>query len=316
MTRAHLQIAMALVLMAVDLAAPLTSRLAYGAEGGTTVYTPGLYGDFGMADAGAEGFEVIGLLSYQSASASQAIKSGQSNTNLREQSLVFVPMVTYVTDYTIFGGRYFAGLRLALAGNRAMGDAGTGQPFQIERDYEVGLEDVYVYPLGLSWNVGDVDVTFFQGINVPIGTYHRDNLATISSHYWASDTNLAFTWVHPEKEYELSFNVGYLVNAQNTATKYRTGQGIHLDYLIGQHFSNELSIGLAGYMYRQVTGDSGSGALGGPFKLQANGLGPAVSYTFEMHDTDIRITAKWLRDFGVVNGLSGSHFFLEAGFQF
>jgi len=41
-------------------------------------------------------------------------------------------------------------------------------------------------------------------------------------------------------------------------------------------------VGLVGYFYQQITGDSGSGAMLGDFKSRVVGIGPQAGYFFEL----------------------------------
>ena len=42
--------------------------------------------------------------------------------------------------------------------------------------------------------------------------------------YWSFDTNFALTYLNPETGRDLSFNLGYIYNTENSDTGYQTGQ--------------------------------------------------------------------------------------------
>ena len=52
-----------------------------------------------------------------------------------------------------------------------------------------------------------------------------------------------------------------------------------------KHLLHAASVGLHGYAYKQIGGDSGTGALLGPFKGRVFAIGPAVDYTFKIGKT-------------------------------
>ncbi|MGH6829912.1 MAG: transporter [Methylocella sp.] len=45
-----------------------------------------------------------------------------------------------------------------------------------------------------------------------------------------------------------------------------------------------MHVGLVGYVYNQLTGDSGSGAVLGDFKSQASAINPQLGYFFKVGD--------------------------------
>jgi hypothetical protein len=55
-------------------------------------------------------------------------------------------------------------------------------------------------------------------------------------------------------------------NFENTETNYRTGNEFHFEWAIGREIATGLVLGIVGYDYRQLSGDSGSGAALGPPK--------------------------------------------------
>ncbi len=64
-------------------------------------------------------------------------------------------------------------------------------------------------------------------------------------------------------------------------------------------------IGVSGYWYDQVTGDSGSGANLGAFEGRTAGVGPVISYTFKIGKVDMIAEAKWLHEVETRRRLEG-----------
>jgi hypothetical protein len=52
----------------------------------------------------------------------------------------------------------------------------------------------------------------------------------------------------------------------NPSTNYQNGVDFHLDWGVSQFLSKQFLVGLVGYVYDQVSGDSGSGDKVGPFE--------------------------------------------------
>ena len=75
-------------------------------------------------------------------------------------------------------------------------------------------------------------------------------------------------------------SAGLTYNWGNPDTDYKNGIDSHLDWAASQFLNEQLHVGVAGYVYCQLTGDSGSGATLGPFKSRVFGVGPQAGYFF------------------------------------
>ena len=140
----------------------------------------------------------------------------------------------------------------------------------------------------------------------PVGDYREGAIANVANHRLATDVNGAITWLDPNIGLDLSVAMGVTFNQENSATNYRTGNEFHLEWAATQNLSKELSIGLVGYFYRQLTGDSGTGAILGPFKGEVTALGGTVGYNFKLGDLPIATRIKVYREFDVQNRLQGT----------
>ena len=60
----------------------------------------------------------------------------------------------------------------------------------------------------------------------------------------------------------------------------RNGIDFHFDWAVSQFVSKSVLVGIAGYVYQQVTGDSGVGAKLGDFKGRSVGIGPQIGFSF------------------------------------
>jgi hypothetical protein len=161
----------------------------------------------------------------------------------------------------------------------------------------------------IGWNAGHFYWKISGLLNVPIGSYNKTNLVNMGFNHWAGDVTGSLTWLDPAIGLELSVAPGITFNAENPATNYRTGTEFHIEAAVMQHFSKDFAIGIAGYYYRQVSGDSGSGALLGPFKGEVAAIGPNISYNFKIGSVPIITSARWLREFNAKNRMAG-----DAGF--
>ncbi|MGS0758687.1 transporter, partial [Roseateles sp. GG27B] len=65
-------------------------------------------------------------------------------------------------------------------------------------------------------------------------------------------------------------------NFNNKASDYKSGQELIVDYALGWGFGNGLTVGVGGYLYRQLNDDSSRGATVANNKGRALAIGPSI----------------------------------------
>ncbi len=174
-----------------------------------------------------------------------------------------------------------------------------------------GLGDIALIPAALFWSKDDLHLSLSHLIVAPTGDYDRDNLANRGLNYWSFDTNLALTYLNPETGRDFSINFGHIYNTENDATDYQSGQELHLDVAFNQFLSESVAVGIQGFYLKQITGDSGAGALLGSFKAEALGIGPALLWSTKIGRQDVTLIAKWLKEIHSDNRMEGDHAYLS-----
>ena len=272
------------------------------AEYGSSQYLPGFYGDFGMATTPASGTYLSNFLGYNWA---------ENKTD--EATLLFeLPGVMHVSETKILGGTYSAGFFPYVLRN-----AYTTKNDGIKREMERGgAGEMYGVPISLSWQWKELSFVAFEGIVVPTGAYDKDRLLNAGRNSWTFDNNVGVTWNPDDGKYDFSMMFGYMVNTENNATKYRTGDEVHVDYSAGYYILPSLGIGVTGSYYRQVTADSGTGVPADTINGEYSSIGPVVTYTVKMGDRDVSFSAKWLHEYDVNNHIAGDYAILRTGLKF
>ncbi len=130
------------------------------------------------------------------------------------------------------------------------------------------------------------------------------------------DTVAAFTWLSTGTGTEFSMVPGLMVNTQNDDTDYTTGLEFHVDFTLNQFLAKTFALGLRGYYYRQVTGDSGSGASLGDFQGESLGIGPGVFWQPKFAGGKLAIVGKWLHDVTATRRLESDYFSLGFAWTF
>ncbi len=158
-----------------------------------------------------------------------------------------------------------------------------------------------------QWNVA------FTGI-APTGKYSPDSLAFMGLNRPAFDIKGGYTFLSMETGTKLSAAAGVTFNLRNTATDYQTGTEFHLEAALNQHFPFGLAAGVGGYFYQQLSGDSGSGAVLGPFRGRVAAVGPLLAYTFKVDTQQVTLSGRWFHEFDVKRRVRGDAIFASLSF--
>ena len=288
------------------------TRDTVAAEGGYSNYIPGTYGDFGMALAPSEKWTLRNDIYFYDASISRSVRSGNLEVGAELDFLMNFTTLLYKPDLEFFGAQFAAGVFVPLVDLDIDARLSFGNTGASASDSATGLGDVVLIPLLLYWNSGNIHTSVAQFIVTPTGDYDVDNLINEGLNYWSFDTNFALTYLNPETGRDFSFNIGHIYNTKNDDTNYQTGQELHLDVAFNQFLSETFAVGIQGFYLKQITGDSGSGALLGDFKAEAAGVGPALLWSTKIGKSRrVSFIAKWLHDFHTENRLEGDHVFLS-----
>ena len=154
-----------------------------------------------------------------------------------------------------------------------------------------GLGDT-VLQVQLGWDREDFSHSFHILGVIPTGRYAPgfypiDRVQSSLTRY-----RLGFYLVREEHEAAVQWRVGFMTSLENNQTQYQTGDEFHAEWAIGYKFDNGLILGVAGYDYRQITGDSGSGDRLGSFIGTGDAVGPALSYSTIIGQTPVTISVR------------------------
>jgi hypothetical protein len=157
----------------------------------------------------------------------------------------------------------------------------------------------------IGWHEGDWHWNIGTILNVPIGPFSKDSDTNLSFHHWGLDTTAAVTWLDPKIGWEFSSAAGFTFNWENPDTDYTTGTEFHAEWALVRHFSKTFTLGVAGYHYEQITGDSGAGATLGDFEGRVTGLGPVMTYSFALGKIPVSTQWTYFHEFDVQNRVEG-----------
>ena len=154
-------------------------------------------------------------------------------------------------------------------------------------------------------------VTILTGITVTLGA------ATIT--LGVAPLVQGALWVSMGLVIMLRLLAGMMLTVIAVPTFYTTvygGDEVHIDIVLNQFLSESFGVGINAFFFRQLSGDSGDGAVLGDFKGEASGIGPVVYYTKKIGGSEVYFSVKWLKEFDVKNRLEGDHVYASFALSF
>jgi hypothetical protein len=288
--------------------------LAEADEGGVSFWVPGQYSSLAAVPLSPGVYVVPNTYLYSgSAGVSRTFPIGVNvvanvNANFRAEFLSGL----YVPDTTVFGGRLSLGLTGIYGENTVTGRVTVG-PLTGERTQtQWGFGDLYPM-VTLSWNSGFNNWMVYMTGDAPVGAYSATRLANVGLGHGAIDGGASYTYLNPVRGREFSITSGFTGNFENTATNYLSGVDFHTGAEASQFLSNHIYLGVVGYAYQQVTGDSGSGARLGPFQGRVFGAGPEFGYLFSLAGHQASLNVRSYFEFAAEHRLQGRGVFITLG---
>jgi hypothetical protein len=280
-------------------------------EGGVSFWLPGQQGSFAAVpmDPGW----TLPIIYYHADLEAQGSAAFQFGGSLAGGLNAFADLAiispTYAFSEPVLGGQL--ALSLGAIVGRAEGTAEVtisgpgGGSVTFERTDEVfGVGDLYPTAT-LRWNDGTSNYMTYLAADIPIGDYEEGRIANIGINHWAIDAGAGYTYLNPQTGHEFSAVAGLTFNFENPDTDYQNGIDFHLDWAASQFLSEQSHIGLVGYYYQQLTGDSGNGATLGEFKSRVVGIGPQFGYFFPLDGHKAYFNLKGYYEFAAENRLEG-----------
>ena len=240
---------------------------------------------------------------------------GKVGLGIKARALIDVPTIIWSVDKKILGGQPAFTLSQPIGRETVDADLVLG-PRSGSFHGSVSTMGDPIASAMLGWNSGAFHWNTSAMVNIPAGNYRKGSMANLAFNHWSVDVSAAGTWLDPAKGWEISGVVGMTFNGRNPATDYKSGRELHLEGAVSKYLSPHFSLGVMGYHYQQVSGDTGRGAVLGSFKGRASALGPTASYTFQVNQKPVSLRLKVLREFDVKNRLKGTAGLLTLSFPF
>ncbi len=272
---------------AFALASPLfAATAAFADEGGVSFWLPGTYGSL-AAVPGTPGLNFTTFNYNDFASVDKnayVVRMGAIQAGLASRTNEQFISPSYVFGTPVLGGTAALGVTTAVGKNltsvgATLAEANGRMLSGNESDSVIGMGDMSPTAT-LSWAQGANNFMTYLTGNIPVGIYNSWQLAAIGLGHAAMDAGGGYTFYDPATGHEFSAVVGATYNFFNPATQYKNGIDGLLDWGASQFLTKNFQIGAVGYLYRQLSGDTGSGAKLGAFESRVAGIGPQVGVNF------------------------------------
>jgi hypothetical protein len=292
------------VAILLTLAYGLVPKAALADEGGVSFWLPGLFGSLAAVPSGPGFyFETFAYNTNVTAGADVArareITIGQLTPNLTLTASAHLRNDTafewinpgYAFATPVLGGQVSVGVGTLVGwGNTSVNGTVTASipPFSVTRTDNLNSEAAGngdLYPqVFWKWHEGVNNFMLYATGDAPVGVYSSTSLANLGIGHGAADGGFGYTYFDEKTGHEFSAVAGFTYNLENTATNYQNGVDFHLDWGASQFLTKQLQVGLVGYVYDQISGDSGSGDRVGAFESRVIGIGPQLGYIIPLGD--------------------------------
>jgi hypothetical protein len=303
----------------------LSAEFAYADEAGVSFWLPGQLGSLAAVPS-TPGWSLSTAYYHASVAASGSVAAAReieighlpasvnislnASLSAHNEQLLLTPTYTFATP--VLGGQ----LAIGATGLFSRADARISGTLTAQLDSIVATRmgtisdtltsvgDLNPF-MTLKWHDGVNNwVTYVTG-NVPVGAYDPTRLSNIGIGHGAIDGGGGYTYLNSVTGYEFSGVAGFTYNLKNQDTQYQSGVDFHFDWGASRYLSKELFVGLVGYVYRQVTPDSGQLPVLGSFESRVTGIGPQIGYTFPIGKMQGYLNLRGYGEFAVANRASG-----------
>jgi hypothetical protein len=294
----------------------LGARDSLAAEGASSNYFPGGYGDYAVATAPNPGLIYVNYNLFVNADVERTVLQGRVNVEFETSAYINMSTFIYAFEQPVLGARFaiagFLPLGYADIDARLVGPTGS----VAVKDSETALGDITLMPASFYWNKDNWHFNLYELVVTPTGQYDVGNNINLGRNYWGFDTVFAMTNLNLDTGREFSLVTGFVINGKNDDTDYETGNELHVDAMFNQFLSETFALGLHGYYYNQVGGDSGSGAILGDFEGESYGIGPSFLWIPKSGGGKLSVSGTWLHDLDATNRLESDYAVVTLVWQF
>ena len=280
-------------------------------EAGVGFWLQGQFGSFAAVPSNP-GWSFESTFYHARAAAGAGVsfaRGGGFQAGMKSPSDFVMVTPTYAFATPVLGGQAAVGMTAVYGRNTTSVSAtltgpGGASLSGSRSDYVLGFGDLYPAAT-LKWNQDVHNFMLYATAAVPVGVYDPTRLAAMGLGHWSADGGAGYTYLNEQVGFEWSAVVGFTYNFINPYTQYRSGIDAHVDWAISPYLTEKLHIGAVGYVYNQVTGDSGASPALGGFRSRVAGVGPQIGFFLPVADRDGYLNLRGYYEFDAKNRLEG-----------
>jgi hypothetical protein len=208
-----------------------------------------------------------------------ALKGPGGATIAKPDITVVANMAGYAmtTEKKILGGSYGFSLLIPVVNTRFSANL-----FNASAE-SGGLSDIYFAPVVLGWEKGNANYTANYGFYAPSGYYDPASPLNAGLGFWEQQIQAGMTYsIGKPRLWNASFLTTWEINQTKGSVNMKPGPMFTGEYGVGRRFDKyQMNAGVAGYGYKKLSPDSGSGVnpLLAGITDRSFGIGPEWKYT-------------------------------------
>lgn len=173
---------------------------------------------------------------------------------------------------------------------------------------KTGLGDITFGPAIAFHHSPSLHSVLALDLLAPTGRYAQADMTNLGANHWSIQPVYTVTRIDPAG-WNADFKATLNINRRNSATDYRSGTELCIDYAVGWGLGHGWTLGVGGYLMRQLTDDTQHGASVADSRSRAAAIGPSVRYD---NGRGWFITAKFTSESGVRNRPDGNALWVKA----
>jgi hypothetical protein len=179
----------------------------------------------------------------------------------------------------------------------------------VGKQTKYGVGNIDVVPFGVNYHKGIAHWYYEADFFAPGGGYDKADFLNVGQHYFSGGPVFGMTLLPNQGKTEISFRSTYLMNGENSATHYHSGNEFFTEFTVDHKLSNLVAVGVNGAVYQQTTDDRRFGArFENGFRGRDLQVGPQVRFPLGEHGG---FAFKYFRDTFVQNRPRGNAFWFQ-----
>jgi hypothetical protein len=153
-------------------------------------------------------------------------------------------------------------------------------PETLELDPEgIGLGDIKVIPLMLSWNLNRIAINARYAFWAPTGSFKAGSKSNKGKGFWSHNIGLGLTaYFDKQKTWHLSWMNTFELNTKQKDTDIKPASTWVTEWGIGKTFEESFNMGFIGYTTLQIGKQSGGNIPSGSNNYRVNAVGMEFNY--------------------------------------